>query len=170
MTKLFLNFQCYQFFYFKYPFLQFVHLCISTLLLWCQGNIRRDLLCQCFALRSMLFCGTWSMCLAHMHRYLCENLKPYSTDCCAVYPSDKLCPASSSDSSTELSIVYKSYEGNYATVVESEVLVPFQIDSQITEGGQTFKNRNSTTNLLLNATTRFDPSTCGWNILKVRQD
>lgn len=82
----------------------------------------------------MLFSGNWTLRLNHMHRYLCENLKPYSTDCCAVFPPDKLCLPITSDSTTNLNIVYKTYESNLTQVVEHEGGLQFQIDSQVTEG------------------------------------
>ena len=84
--------------------------------------------------RSMLYSGTWTMRLTHMHRYLFANLKPYSTDCCAVYPSEKLSLAPTSESEGEIDLVNKTYEANLATPSDTDTLIQFQIDSQITDG------------------------------------
>lgn len=89
----------------------------------------------------MLYSGPWTMRLIHMHKYLCDNLKSYSTNCCAVFPPDKLCPPLSRTSATELNLVFKTYESNLTDFKEHEGGAPlqFQIDSQLTHGKERLK-------------------------------
>ncbi|XP_052282343.1 cilia- and flagella-associated protein 54-like isoform X6 [Dreissena polymorpha] len=90
----------------------------------CDTTLNHDVV------RSMLFSGTWSIRLTAMHKFLCDNLKPYATDCCAVFPPSALDLAPPPGPATQLNVIYKTYPGNLTHPAdrENETQIPFDTE------------------------------------------
>ncbi|WAR27039.1 CFA54-like protein [Mya arenaria] len=94
----------------------------------CDTSLNHDVV------RTMLFSGTWTTRIARMHSYLSTNLKPYGSDCCAVYPPAGLDLAPTAEKPTELNIVYKSYPDNLTNPADLENETQLKFDIEFLQG------------------------------------
>lgn len=94
----------------------------------CDTSLNHDVV------RSMLLSGTWSLRINRMHQYLCENLRAYGTEGCAIYPPAGLELAPTSPVATDLALVYKTYHQNLTNPADLEGETQLQIDMEVTPG------------------------------------
>lgn len=80
----------------------------------CDTTVNHDVV------RSMLFSGMWSKRLTKIHVFLANNLKVYSSDCCAIYPPQNLFLPANTSSDTNLDVTYKSYVANLTVPADQD--------------------------------------------------
>ena len=88
----------------------------------------------------MLLSGTWSLRINRMHQYLCENLRAYGTEGCAIYPPAGLELAPTSPVATDIALVYKTYHQNLTNPADLEGETQLQIDMEVTPGNIVMKD------------------------------